>query len=256
MHKIFRLFWQYNLPRWSILFIDTFICAFALSLSFFIRFYFESDSMSIEDKSNLPYDFLIVLGVRFISFYISKTYKGVVRYTSSRDTMRIFAVVIGGSIFVLILNLICKAYILSYYFIPTSVIIIDTLVTLFLMITSRLAIKAMYFESKNPTREKISVIIYGAGEAGIITKRTLDRDAAIKYNVVGFVDDDKEKTGRSLEGIFIYQPDKLQELIKDNNVEIVIISIQKISPKNKNEINVSRAPGDVRVPNGATYGPR
>ncbi len=40
----------------------------------------------------------------------------------------------------------------------------------------------IYFESKNPTKEKMNVIIYGAGEAGIITKRTLDRDAAIKYS--------------------------------------------------------------------------
>ena len=40
----------------------------------------------------------------------------------------------------------------------------------------------------------MNVIIYGAGEAGIITKRTLDRDAAIKYKVTGFIDDDEKNT--------------------------------------------------------------
>ncbi len=234
MYRLFKLFWTYNLPRWSILFIDTIICAFALTLAFLLRFNF--DAIPYADAKNLPYDFLVVLSVRFISFFISKTYKGVVRYTSSRDTVRIFVIVLIGSCFIFLLNVIGLKFVLHYYFIPNSVIIIDALVTLFVMISTRLAVKAIYFESKNPTKEKMNVIIYGAGEAGIITKRTLDRDAAIKYKVVGFVDDDEKKWDRSLEGIFIYPLSKLEHLINDNEIEFVIISIQTISPAKRNEI--------------------
>jgi FlaA1/EpsC-like NDP-sugar epimerase len=246
MYSVFKLFWQYNLPRWSILFIDTFICAFALSLAFFIRFYFDS-VMSIEDKQNLPFDFLVVLSIRFISFFLSKTYKGVVRYTSTKDTMRIFIVILGGSLLLFILNIISLKYIFGYYFIPNSVIIIDALVSLFAMITSRLAVKALYSEIKNPTKEKTNVIIYGAGEAGIITKRTLDRDAAIKYKVVAFIDANEGKLGRSIEGVFIYPESKMPDLIKEHEVELVIISIQKISPQKKNEITDICLENNIRV---------
>ncbi|HOZ87168.1 MAG TPA: SDR family NAD(P)-dependent oxidoreductase, partial [Bacteroidia bacterium] len=233
MYRLFKLFWKYNLPRWSILFIDTFICAFALTIAFLLRFNFEN--IPAADKKNLPLDFLVVLSIRFISFFVSKTYKGVVRYTSSRDTIRIFLVILVGSLLVFFLNLVSLKAV-GYYFIPSSVIIIDALVCLFVMISSRLAVKTLYFESKNPGKEKTNVVIYGAGEAGIITKRTLDRDAAIKYKVIGFIDDDDKKSGRSLEGVFIYKPNKLQELIKLNEVELVIISIQNLSSKKKNEI--------------------
>ncbi|MDI1355958.1 MAG: nucleoside-diphosphate sugar epimerase/dehydratase [bacterium] len=233
MYRLFNLFWQYNLPRWSILIIDTLICAFALSLAFLLRFDF--DRIPEIDARNLPYDFVAVLGIRFLSFAISKTYKGVVRYTSTRDTVRIFTVILSGSLLIIGLNLV-SLYFLDYYFIPNSVIIIDGLVTLFLMISSRLAVKALYFEIKNPAKEKINVIIYGAGESGIITKRTLDRDAAIKYKVVGFVDDDVKKHGRSVEGVFVSGPQKLEKLIRENEVESVIISIQNIPFKKKNEI--------------------
>jgi FlaA1/EpsC-like NDP-sugar epimerase len=116
------------------------------------------------------------------------------------------------------------------------VIVIDALVTIFIMISSRLAIKAIYFESRNPDKEKINVIIYGAGESGIITKRTLDRDAAVRYKVVGFIDDDEKKKGRSLEGVFVYSTSKLTELIHENQVESVIISIQNLAPTVKNKI--------------------
>ncbi len=247
MYRLFKLFWTYNLPRWSILFIDTGICAFALTIAFLLRFNF--DDIPAADGKNLANDFSIVLSVRFISFFISKTYKGVVRYTSSRDTVRIFLVIITGSIFIFLLNIIGLKFILHYYFIPNSVIIIDALVSLFVMISTRLAVKALYFETKNPTKEKMNVIIFGAGEAGIITKRTLDRDAAIKYKVVGFIDDDSKKWDRSLEGIFIYPPDRLQQLISDNEIEFVIISIQNISPKKKNEIADLCLANNVRVLN-------
>ncbi|MGZ3919913.1 MAG: polysaccharide biosynthesis protein [Bacteroidia bacterium] len=247
MYRLFKLFWDYNLPRWSILIIDVLICAFALTIAFLIKFDFTT--IPETDAKNLPYDFLIVLSIRLISFALSKTYKGVVRYTSTRDTTRIFVVVLVGSVLVFLLNLISLKFILNAYFIPTSVIIIDGLVTLFLMISSRLAVKALYFESRNPAKEKMNVIIYGAGEAGMITKRTLDRDAAIKYKVVGFVDDDKEKWGRSVEGVFIFSPDKLPGLIKENEIEFVIISIQNLSPQKKNEVTDLCLANNVRVLN-------
>lgn len=233
MYRLLAFFWKYNLPRWSILVIDLIVCIFSLTLAFFLRFNFKS--IPPEDLKNLPYDYALVVVVRLISFIISKTYKGVVRYTGSSDAMRIFKVVVSGSFVIFLVNMI-TLYSLGYFVIPTAIIVIDALVTLFLMISSRLAVKAVYFENKNPEKEKIQVIIYGAGESGIITKRTLDRDAAIRYKVVGFIDDDEKKKGRSLEGVFVYPVSKLGDLIKENNVDSVIISIQNLTPSKKNEI--------------------
>jgi FlaA1/EpsC-like NDP-sugar epimerase len=249
MYRLFSLFWQYNLPRWSILIIDVLVCAFALTLAFALRFDFSFSSLPLTDEQNLPYIYATVLGIRFISFAVSKTYKGVVRYTSSRDTIRIFYVIVSGSVLVFLLNFFPIKYALGYYFIPNSVIIIDAFVSLFFLISSRLMVKALYSEIKNPSREKINVLIYGAGEAAVITKRTLDRDASIKYKVVGFVDDDTKKHGRSLEGVFIYGPDKLAILIRENTVEVVIISIQQLSFAKKNEITDICLQNQVRVLN-------
>lgn len=233
MSRLLSLFWKYNLPRWSILIIDLVICAFSLTLAFFLRFNFEN--IPEADLKNLPLDYAALILIRGISFFISKTYKGVVRYTSTRDAMRILAVVILGSVSLVAVNALTY-FTIGYFIFPTAIIIIDSLVTMFLMICSRLAVKAIYFESKNPEGGKVNVLIYGAGESGIITKRTLDRDAAIKYKVVGFIDDDTKKKGRSLEGAFIYTPDKMQSLVKENDVELIIISIQNLPPQKLNEI--------------------
>ncbi len=244
---MFKLFWTYNLPRWSILIIDTVICAFSLTLAIFLRFNFED--IPEADRKNLLTDYLVVLTVRFLSFLFSKTYKGVVRYTSSKDAARIFFVVLSGSMIIYLLNIFGYFFYTHTYFIPNSIIIIDALSTLFLMISSRLAVKALYLETKNPANQRVNVIIYGAGEAGIITKRTLDRDAAIKYKVIAFIDDDEKKKGRSLEGVFIHQASALPHLIKEHQVEIVIISIQNISGLKKNEITDVCLSNNARVLN-------
>ena len=234
MHKILEYFWKYNLPRWSILIIDLFICAFSLTLAFFLRFNFKSIPQS--ELDNFPIVYTVVLSARLLAFIISKTYKGVVRYTGARDATRIFVIILLSSFFLFIINIFTRQVLLGYYLIPHSVVIIDALVTIFIMVSSRLAIKAIYFENKNPEKQKTQVIIYGAGESGIITKRTLDRDAAVRYKVVGFIDDDEKKKGRSLEGVFVYPTSKLGELIKDNDVESVIISIQNLPTDKKNNI--------------------
>jgi FlaA1/EpsC-like NDP-sugar epimerase len=233
MYRLLSFFWKNNIPRWSILFIDVLISAFSLTLAFFLRFNFAH--IPDADLKTLPVAYSLTLLVRFITFFISKTYKGVVRYTGSKDAMRIlFVIIIGSSI--LVLADILTRITIGIFYIPLSVIIIDALVTMFIMICSRLAVKAIYFESRNPEKQKSAILIYGAGESGLITKRILDRDAAIKYKVVGFIDDDPKKKGRSLEGSFIYSPEKLEVLIKENDIDSLIISILNISPSKKNEL--------------------
>jgi FlaA1/EpsC-like NDP-sugar epimerase len=234
MYNILKFFWKQNIPRWSILIIDLFISAFSLTLAILLRFNFER--ITEPERSNLPKIFLLVVGVRAITFLISKTYKGVIRYTGAKDATRIFNVIVLGSLIFSVCNLITFYIAIGINLIPYSIIIIDALVTMAIMIVSRLALKAIYFENKNPETQKTNVIIYGAGDSGLITKRTLDRDAAVKYKVVGFIDDDSKKFGRSLEGVFIFGPDKLEKLIKDTAAETVIISILNITNNIKNSI--------------------
>ena len=144
MNNILNFFWKYNLPRWSILFIDILICIFSLTLAFFLRFNFKSIPQN--ELDNFPIAYTVVILVRLLAFILSKTYKGVVRYTGSKDATRIFVVVMLSSLVLYGINIFTRQILLGYYIIPHSVVVIDALVTIFIMISSRLAIKAIYFE--------------------------------------------------------------------------------------------------------------
>lgn len=222
-----------NMPSWVILLIDLGIVAFSITAAVLLRFNFDVPDKELKlIEPVIPYYF----GIRIITFLLGKHHHGIVRYTSTKDVQRIFTVVSIGSALFFLLNPIRFYFIDETFFLPFSIIIIDFLVTLFLMIGLRVAFKVLYMEIKNPTRQKSNVIIYGAGESGIITKRTLDRDAGAKFKVIGFIDDSPSKAGKKLEGVKIYESDQLDILLKDNDVEKVIISIMHPDPENKRKI--------------------
>jgi FlaA1/EpsC-like NDP-sugar epimerase len=231
--KTVELLFKRNMPRWVIFFIDLGICLFSLLLAYLVRFNFSIPPIEIKA---FPFVFSLVLGCRALSFYLSKTYQGIVKYTSSRDAQRIFVVISAGSIVFVGINLVYYYLINRTFPIPFSIIIIEYMATTFLMISLRIMFKALYLELTNPSKEKRSVIIFGAGESGIITKRTLDRDAGTKYKVLAFIDDDVKKQGKQLEGISIYGIDKLKELLGSYNVSQLIISVQNLSAAKKQRL--------------------
>lgn len=243
--KLIQLLFQTNIPRWIIFFIDLVICFFSIVIAFLVRFNFSVPKELTTEA--IYFVFYTILGVRFISFLISKTYKGIIKHTSSKDSQRIFITVTFGSLLFIIINLIYFYGINDTFPLPFSIIIIDYMSTLFLMITLRLLFKALYSEIINPYREKRSVIIFGAGESGIITKRTLDRDAGLKYKVLAFIDDDEKKGGKILEGVHIESFNKLDDLLSKNDVAQLIIAVQNISPERKKKLVDSCLNYDTKV---------
>jgi FlaA1/EpsC-like NDP-sugar epimerase len=174
--------------------------------------------------------------VRSVSFVIARSYAGIIRYTSTGDALRVFGTVLGGSFAFVITNLVTFYFIGSYFFIPFSVIIIDFLATSFGMITFRLIVKLAFLELQHPEGDKVNVVIYGAGEAGITAKHTLDRDAGTKYKVLAFIDDHNSKQGKKLEGVDIFSPDKLDNLLATNKVAQIILAIMHFDPAKKQEL--------------------
>ncbi len=242
----FRILFQHNTPRWIIFLIDLIICFFSIIFAYLVRFNFNIPASEIEA---FPFVFSIILGIRAIGFLISKTYKGIVKYTSSKDSQRIFLSLTSGTLFFVLIDLVFFYIVDKTFPLPFSIIIIDYMSSLFLMIILRILFKAMYTEIINPYREKRSVIIFGAGESGIITKRTLDRDAGLKYKVLAFIDDDHKKEGKILEGIHIYSFEKLDELLSKNDVAQLIISVQNLNPDRKKRLVDSCLNYDTKVLN-------
>lgn len=229
-----------HMPRWIILLIDLSICFFSFGFAFLLRYNFELDSNVYDRFYNaLP----ILLGIRFITFYFAKTYHGIVRYSGTQDIIRIFTTLISGTGLLFIVNYISsQTSATGFFLIPHSIIFIDFFIALVLMTSSRFAYKYLFrrisaVDKSQNNIDKVNVIIYGAGDSGLLTKRTLEEEAKNRIKVVAFVDDNPSKAKKRIDGIPIYHTEThLEKLVKENRVNEVVISIQNISRQRKKEL--------------------
>ncbi|MEI6684029.1 MAG: nucleoside-diphosphate sugar epimerase/dehydratase [Bacteroidota bacterium] len=219
-----------NTPRWLIFLIDIVIILSAVILAYLLRFNFAIPSSELKP---LPGILLYMALIRSITFAVARSYAGIIRYTSTGDALRVFGTVLAGSVIFALTNLVTYFFIGHFFFIPFSVIIIDFLASSFGMLFFRLVVKLVYLDFHRSDREKVKVVIYGAGEAGIIAKRALDRDAGTDYKVMAFIDDNPSKQGKKLEGVDIISPVKLDNLLATHAIAQIILAIMQMDPLKK-----------------------
>ncbi len=224
---------QQLLPRWSITLIDLAMCTVSLLAAYQLRFNFNVPGF--EYRLLWPV-FPIFLAVRLAWHAGAGIQRSMVRHTGTEDAKRIFLVVLAGSLTLGALNAARYFAVDGQYVLPTSVIIIDFLGTAMLLIASRIAFKLLHLRKRGMGKDTLRVVIYGAGEAGLITKRTLEREGSARYSVAAFVDDDAGKVGKRLEGVRVHSTDELPKLVVDDSVDEVIIAIQQPDAENRRNV--------------------
>src|SRR5690554_5971305 len=158
-----------NTPRWIVMLLDVFIAILSLTLAYFIRFDFYTDSATIAKewdylKEVLPF----VLILKPIVFYFFKIHKGIVRHTSLEDVKRIFFALLTYSLIISAAGIIRYNFFDERYILPTSIIIVEFLASLLFMIGLRFSFKMLFYEVHKPKDvEKKNILIYGAGVSGL-----------------------------------------------------------------------------------------
>lgn len=227
------LFSKINIvPRWIILMLDLTFCMVALTIAYYLRYNL--------DFANLVYvpfsrNLLILTLINCAVFYRLKTYTGIVRYTSAQDTFRILtAVIISNAIF-LVLNLVVVSF--NYEpLISNKILVLNGLASALILIIYRVVIKQFFIYVKNMSLDKRKVIIYGAGEAGLATKRAFDHDLKLNKTIIAFVDDDLRKVGKSIDGIKILNAASIEDLILLHKVDELIFASFSIPLERKSDV--------------------
>ena len=231
--------------RWIVFAIDIFLICFSFILAYSIRF----DISFNFDSSILIPQIIIVSIIAAISFLLIGSYKGVIRHTGTKDVFNVFigVTILSGTLsFIIVLNQLFK--INEGFTIPKSIILIHYLVSVFVLIISRYVFKSFYEVISTELETITNALIYGAGDSGIITYGALNRERKGNYQILGFIDDNKNKINKKIDRIKIYDISKIdKEFIERNDINEVIISIQKIKPSRLLEITDSLLALNVEV---------
>ena len=209
--------------KWLVLGIDIFLICISFILSYFIRFNltlnFDTDRLLLQ----LP----LVAILAGSAFVFTGSYKGVIRHTGVQDVYNIFNAICLSSILTIFLVIVNRQVnFMEDFTIPLSIIIIHSLISFIALTTSRYIFKSLYYNMIRGFKVTKNVLIYGAGETGVLTYNALTSHTASNSKVIGYIDDDLKKVGKNLNGVRVYGRGELTTFFIDKrNISEIIISI-------------------------------
>ncbi len=177
---------------------------------------------------DIPHNFLLqmlhtlglVLIIQIIAFWAFKLYRGMWRFASLPDSVRIIKAVITGALVLLLLFFILQIRI------PRAIMPLY----IWLLISLLVGCRGLYRWLKDYRKAFVSgtrVLIAGAGEASeLLLRELVKQSSASRYRPIVLVDDDKEKQGREIHRVRVAGRLKdIPKLVKKHNIAMVIIAI-------------------------------
>ncbi|MGB6093924.1 MAG: nucleoside-diphosphate sugar epimerase/dehydratase [Moheibacter sp.] len=226
-----------EVPRWIVLAIDLYISVNTFVLTFLLLKF-----LKIGPQTKLHevviYQVPIVLICSLTAFLATSSYKGVIRHTGFRDVIN---VLITNLVYLVLISLfywlILYSSLQPQFIIGKSVILVHFLFNMLVMIFLRILYKGIYENYIGGGKPKRRVMIYGAGDSGVITYKVLNKEDRNRTAVFGFIDDNTKKRKKKIDGLKIYNPDRIDsEFLIRNGISEIIISIQNLNSYELNRI--------------------
>jgi FlaA1/EpsC-like NDP-sugar epimerase len=215
---------EYFMPRWIVLVYDLSVMGVVFIFTTYLVVNFSSGRVDLQDT----YRQIIAGGVIFfVAYLIVKPHHNIIRHTTLKDFSSIVLAHVLGSAGLVGLSVIGRNYPqFASYAIQYRIIIIHFFISVFILLTSRLFIKAIYHSLFLKPESVQNTMIFGAGRLGMIALNVIERENLLSYNVVGFIDDNPNLHGKRISGIRVYSAyEAINHVIAKKKVKEIIIAI-------------------------------
>ncbi len=234
---LYKRFTDRFLSPWLVLLFDLLVIHITFYLAFAVRLNFEMGRFSLAGEAPQA---LIVTGVYALSFFLFRSYQGIIRHTGLNDAYRLFQATATAFILVMMLALVTRVMgtglpgTTSY-----AVYLIHFLMGYFVLMGARVVVKSVFAELIRSRSDKgYRVIIFGAGSSGVLAHNALINDPGTIYDMVAFIDDNPLKTSKRLMGVRVMHPGAAlnKSFVRRQRADLLIISIQNLHPQRRAEI--------------------
>ena len=198
--------------------IDIFLMNVSLVISIFLKY----DQLQITNKN---INILIYFNLSFcIIYFILKIYNNSWRFSGTSEYMSLVALSSSTTILSYIFRIFLKLDTKSSLYFETWIIFTFLLiVSRFLMFLTRM--KGITKSDANSE----NVLIYGAGEAGVLLVKESRINPNFSYRIVGFLDDNPNKKGGKVYGLKVLGGlEDAEKIVEKNDVSKIIISMPSV----------------------------
>ncbi|MEN6374940.1 MAG: nucleoside-diphosphate sugar epimerase/dehydratase [Smithella sp.] len=209
--------------------------ALLFTLAHVTAYWFRFELSLTPDRLQQIRDVLIwLVPLKLAVFFAFGLYRGMWRYTSVRDFWLIMQATVVSSLLVTFIMI----YLNRFEGYSRAVFIIDGVLTFLLVGGLRMAIRsyfAIYANSPNDPDSLIKIhfkkaLIIGAGAAGEKILREIIENYQLHYKVIGFIDDDPVKKGKSIHGVHVLgNVDDLEKILENEDVQEILVAVPSAS---------------------------
>ena len=198
--------------------IDIFLLNVSLVISIFLKY----DQLQITNKN---INILIYFNLSFcIIYFILKIYNNSWRFSGTSEYMSLVFLSSSTTILSYMIRIFLRLDTKSSLYFETWIIFTFLLiVSRFLMFLTR-----MKGIGKNDINSE-NVLIYGAGEAGVLLVKESRINPNFPYRIVGFLDDNPNKKGGKVYGLKVLGGlEDIEKVVEKNDVSKIIISMPSV----------------------------
>ncbi len=222
------------LPRWCVLLIDICLCSIAYWISILIGNGIFTYGFEMNEILPFSMQYLVVVIVQIICFWLFHTYSGILRYSTFIDTLKSLLSVLSCGGILLLFNFIWTSITNQKLFLNTALIIYVP-IAFILLFSLRVSIKTVFEYIRLHSSNTKKVMIWGTRSAGIAIAKMLKSGTDTIYRPVGFIGTDIDvKERHDLVGLRVFPlNENTIKWMVEHNVNDVIVSplqIQKINP--------------------------
>ena len=233
--SFYKLFFRYTdhfLSRWTVLIFDVLLVWITYLVAQFVSANFHYDQVR---WAHFPQRIGIISGAYLLFFFLTKSYVGVVRHSGSKDFQRLFYATLGA-----LIALIPLGYLTPLYAFSRVVLIVHAMLFLITSVGGRLGVRSLFLSIQLRRSKKGSgILIVGAGFMGRAARHAIEQESRLTDYIVAFLDDNKSKTGKSVDGMPILSSQNAlsKEFIEKQNVGRMVIAIKDISSERVKELS-------------------
>jgi FlaA1/EpsC-like NDP-sugar epimerase len=184
--------------------------------------------------------FLVAIGSALFFFSVFGLYRAVIRFLGPKAMGTVIA---GVSLSVLVLAAFDR--LIASHQIPLSAFGIYWALALPYVGGSRFVVRYLFLRRIGATGKATRVAIYGAGNAGARVCSALL--GGPDFQPVAFIDDKKSLQGSSINGIRVYGPDSLPDLVRRRRFDRILLAMPMTSRRRRREILTELEPLGVHV---------
>ena len=222
------------LPRWGVLLLDLLLCSVAYWLSVWVGSGIFDYVAFSEQRVPIGVQFMIVMGIQLIAFWVFHTYSGIIRYSTFIDTIKLLLATLTTGLMLLVINTVMD-YSAGYHPVLNTVIIVYVFISFVMLFVLRVGVKTLA-ETMQRNSGSPRVMIYGTQSAGLAIAKMLRSSENAPFRPVGFICEEGQHYGYDLAGLRV-RPlnNKLFEWMEMRDIHHVIVS-----PIKMKEINPSK----------------